>query len=344
MSLPPDYYEILKISKKATMDEIRSSYKNLAKQHHPDKGGDKEKFQEIQTAYEILSDDNKKREYDFQRNNVNNNAIPNFFHQQQHHHQQFPFNFFNFTANANEGNGLKKRDEIYNCKINLKEVFFGTFRKFHIVRKTVCDKCNIECHNCNGTGFDKNNQRIQIGPFLHIQNQICVLCNGQGFKKLPFCDNCENSGFKIKNINIEILIPKGVENGKTYSYEGCGEQAMKKNEINGNFIVVIEIIEDNLFKRSSNFDLIFEHQISLKESIIGKNVIIPHMEETFVIDIKQFCIINPNRNYIIPKKGLQDELGNKGNLILKFKIIYPDRFLNSTELKSLENVFKNIEI
>ena len=74
-----DYYEILKISKTATTEEIRSSYKNLAKQHHPDKGGYKEKFQEIQTAYEILSDDNKKKEYDFQRNN---GGIPNFFHQQ----------------------------------------------------------------------------------------------------------------------------------------------------------------------------------------------------------------------------------------------------------------------
>lgn len=342
MSLPPDYYEILKVPRKATVEEIRTSYKNLAKQHHPDKGGDKEKFQEIQTAYEILSDDNKKKEYDFQRNN---GGIPNFFHQ-QHQQQQFPFNFFNFTANMNNNgdNRIKKKDEIYNCKINLKEVFFGTFRKFHIVRKIICEKCNIECHNCNGTGFDKNNQRIQIGPFLHIQNQICVLCNGQGYKKLPFCDNCDNSGLKIKDINIEILIPKGVDHGKTYSYEGCGEQAVKKNEINGNFIVIIEIIDDPFFKRGNNFDLIFEHQISLKESIIGKNLIIPHMEETFVMDIKQFCIINPNKNYIIPKKGLQDELGNKGNLILKFKIIHPDRFLNDSELKLLRDVFEKIEI
>ena len=291
-----DYYEILKISKTATTEEIRSSYKNLAKQHHPDKGGYKEKFQEIQTAYEI-------------------------------HSPQFPFNFFNFTANnGGDGNILRKKDEIYNCKINLKEVYFGTFRKFHITRKIICENCNIECNNCNGTGFDKNSQRIQLGPFLHIQNQICGLCNGQGYKKLPFCNNCNNSGTKVKDINIEILIPKGVENGKTYSYEGCGEQAMKKNEINGNFIVIIEIIDDEFFKIGKNFDLIFEHQISLKESLIGKNLIIPHMEEPFVVDIKQFCIINPNKSYIIPKKGLQDELGKKGNLILKFKINYPDRF------------------
>ena len=148
-----------------------------------------------------------------------------------------------------------------------------------------------------------------------------------------------------KDSNSFVIQIFGVdENGKTYSYEGCGEQAMKKNEINGNFIVIIEIIDDEFFKIGSNFDLIFDHQISLKESIIGKNLIIPHMEEPFVVDTKQFCIINPNKSYIIPKKGLQDELGNKGNLVLKFKINYPDRFLNNTEIKLLEDVFKNIEI
>lgn len=339
MAFHQDYYEILKVSKTASLEDIRSSYKNLAKQHHPDKGGDKEKFQEIQTAYEILSDENKKREYDFKRN-AENNHIPHFFNQ----NQQFPFNIFNFTVNNNGGNVIKKNDEIYNCAINLKEVFFGTMRKFHIKRKILCDKCNIECNNCNGTGFDKNNQRIQLGPFLHIQNQLCVLCNGNGYKKLPFCDNCDNSGSKIKNIDIEILIPKGVENGKTYSYEGCGEQAMKKNEINGNFIVIIEIINDVFFKRINSLDLLFEHQISFKESLTGKNVIVPHMEESFVVDIRQFCVINPNKNYIIDKKGLQDELGNKGNLIIKFQIIYPDKFLTNDEIKLLDDVLKNIEI
>ena len=122
-----------------------------------------------------------------------------------------------------------------------------------------------------------------------------------------------------------------------------GEAANKKNEINGNFIVVIEIIDNPLFKRN-NLDLIFENQISFKESIIGKDIIIPHIEEHFVVDIRQFCIIDPTKNYIIPKKGLQDELGNKGDLIIKFNLIYPSKFLKNDEIKIFEDVFKNIEI
>ena len=224
MSFSIDHYEILQISKNATTEEIRYSYKNLAKQHHPDKGGNKEKFQEIQTAYEILSDENKKREYDNQQNgNQNFPSFPNIFH---------------FVNNSIP---IKKPDEIFKCPITLREVLFGTSRKFHITRKIRCEKCNFECNQCNGTGSDKNNQRIQIGPFLHIQNQVCYLCKGDGYKRVSFCEDCKNSGTRIKEFFIEILIQKGVENGKTYYYEGMGEAANKKNEINGNFIVVIEI-------------------------------------------------------------------------------------------------------
>lgn len=339
---PPNYYDILKVSRNSTIDEIKQSYKQLAKQHHPDKGGSKEKFQEIQTAYEILSDENKRREYDNPQPQFNP-----FFNGQQHPPPNFPFNFFNFSNNGPPTGGdgmIKKNDENYNCNISLKDVYFGTYKKFHIKRKIKCEKCNIDCVNCNGTGFDKNNQRIQIGPFIHIQNQVCNLCNGQGFKKLPFCNDCNNSGFTVRDINIEILIPKGVENGKTYFYEGCGEQAMKRNEINGNFIVTIIVIEDNIFKRSNNFNLIFDQEISFKESIIGKDIVIPHMQETINLNIKKFCIINPNKNYIITGKGLQDELGKKGDLIIKFKIIYPERTLNDDEINTLESVFSNIKI
>ena len=350
MKTIPNYYDILKISKDATLDEIKHSYKQLAKQHHPDKGGDKEKFQEIQTAYEILSDENKRKDYDnnpYQNQNqqfpfpfpFQNQQFP-FQEQQQFpfQNQQFPFNIFNFNENVK----IKRNDENYNCKISLKEVFFGTIRKFHIKRQIICEKCNIECAHCKGTGVDKN-QKIQLGPFFHISNQPCVLCNGQGYKKLPFCDSCSNNGFKIKDIHIELLIPKGVENGKIYKYDGCGEQAIKNNEVSGNLIIIIEIIENDFFKRD-NLDLIFEHQISFKESIIGKNILIPHIEETFVFDIRKFCIINPNKSYLIKDKGLQDELGNKGNLILKFKIIYTDKVLSESEIDILEKALNTITI
>jgi molecular chaperone DnaJ len=343
-----DYYKTLNVNKDATFEEIKNSYKQLAKQNHPDKGGSTEKFQEIQTAYETLSDQNKRNEYD-NRNN------PQF--QQQHfqqHFQQnfpgniningfggFPFNFFNVNQNQNQT--VKKNDEIYNFVITLKDVYFGSKKNFQIKRKYNCENCNLACGNCNGLGFDKNNQRIQLGPFFHIQNQVCSQCNGSGLTRIQICVQCNNSGIKIKEKNFDLFIPKGVESGKRYTYETWGEQASKKHELPGDFIIVINI-EDNQFFKRNGLDLIYHTNISLKYSIIGKEITIPYFDEDIVFNTKKISIIDPKKEYVIQNKGLRNELGNVGNLILKFKINYPNRYLNEEEISSLQKTFSSINI
>ena len=341
-----DYYKTLNVNKNASFEEIKASYRNLAKVKHPDKGGTKEEFQKIQTAYETLSDENKRREYD------NPNSFPNFMnnpHPFQNFNvninpgqqQGFPFgNIFHFM-NGNNANPSKKPDEVYKCPISLKEVYFGTSRKFHISRKARCEKCNIECNQCSGTGFDKNGQRVQIGPFMHVQNQMCNLCTGEGYKKLPFCEDCKNVGFKSKEFDIEVIVPKGVENGKTYTYEGLGEQGIKKNEISGNFIFIVDLVDDPFFKRRG-LDLVHEVKISFKESIIGRDLTVPFFEENIKVDIRQFCVIRPGKEQIIKSKGLRNEIGDKGNLILKFDVVYPKKNLTLGEIEQLEKVFESI--
>jgi molecular chaperone DnaJ len=325
-----DYYKTLNLNKNSSLEEIKISYKQLAKQYHPDKGGSTEKFQEIQIAYETLSDENKRREYD----NINNNDfIPG-------HVNGFPFNFFNFHQQP-ANNVVKKNTESYNCVITLKEAYFGIKKNFNIKRRYVCDKCNFACSNCNGTGFDKNNQRIQIGPFLHIQNQVCLSCNGSGLMRSLICVECNNSGFKLKEKNFDLFIPRGVESGKKYTYETWGEQATKKNEIPGDFIIIIVVENDPHFKRN-NLNLIYETDISLKDSIIGRDIVIPFFDENIVFNTKKISIINPNKEYIISNKGLCNDIGQVGNLILKFRIVYPSRLLNENEIALLEKAFLSI--
>ena len=326
-----DYYKTLNLNKNSSHEEIKISYKQLAKQHHPDKkGGTTEKFQEIQIAYETLSDENKRREYD----NINNNDfLPGNV-------QGFPFNFFNFN-HQQSNNIVKKNNETYNCVINLKEAYFGIKKNFNIKRRYNCHKCNFACSNCNGTGFDKNNQRIQIGPFLHIQNQVCLSCNGSGIMRSLICVECNNYGFKLKENNFDLFIPRGVESGKKYTYETWGEQAIRKNEIPGDFIIMIVVEDDPHFKRN-NLNLIYETDISLKDSIIGKDIVIPFFDENIIFNTKKISIINPNKEYIIPKKGLCNEIGHVGNLILKFRIVYPSRFLSENEIMTLEKTFLSI--
>jgi len=327
-----DYYKTLNLNKNSSLEEIKISYKQLAKQYHPDKGGTTEKFQEIQIAYETLSDENKRREYD----NINNNDfLPGNV-------QGFPFNFFNFHNHHPANNVVKKNNETYNCVITLKEAYFGIKKNFNIKRKYNCDKCNFACSNCNGTGFDKNNQRIQIGPFLHIQNQVCMSCNGSGIMRSLICVECNNSGLKFKEKNFDLFIPRGVESGKKYTYETWGEQATRKNEIPGDFIIMIIVEDDPHFKRN-NLNLIYETDISLKDSIIGRDILIPFFDENIIFNTKKISIINPKKEYIISNKGLCNEIGHVGNLILKFRIVYPSRFLNESEIVELEKSFQKIK-
>lgn len=324
------HYETLGISKNATEDEIKQSYRNLAKKHHPDKGGNKEQFQKIQEAYDTLSDPQKKQEYD--------NPQPNFFEG-----GGFPFGgggfpfgdgfpFGGFQQHQN-----KKSDDVFHtCNITLQDVYTGVKKSFNLKHDIICSSCKSVCNFCNGKGVVQ--QRIQIGPIVQILNQQCSACNSTGnIRTKSDCSICESKGFITEKQLVEINIPKGVEEGKRYVF--------KKNNKNssGNFVITIHINEHNLFKRRNNH-LVYELPLTLKESIIGKELFFDYFGEKININTKNFGIINPSNEYIIYNKGLENTNGVKGNLIFKFTIIYPSEklILNNEQISIIENAFKNI--
>jgi DnaJ-class molecular chaperone len=142
---------------------------------------------------------------------------------------------------------------------------------------------------------------------------------------------------------IEIHIPKGVENNKQYIYEGWGEQAVKPNEKSGDFIIRLNVENHDIFERD-NLDLKHKTQITLYESIIGKELIIPYFEEKIVINTNIFGIINPEKEYIVLEKGLRNEMNQKGNLKIIFKIIYPEKTFNNDEINDITNIFKKLNL
>lgn len=325
------YYEILGVSKNASTEEIKASYRRLAKTHHPDKSGNKEQFQKIQEAYEHLSDVEKRNKYD-------NPMIPNGFPQ-----QNFPFPFpQNFPFNRNNRQ-VKKNDEYYHFKISLHDVYFGVEKTFNIKKRYMCDNCKIICNNCNGTGH-VTGQQINIGFIINFLQQICNNCHGNGMVKNNInCHHCSNQGFKFKEKVINLRIPKGIENDKEYIFEGWGEQAIKPEEISGNFIIKIQIEKDELFTRE-NLDLIYRQDINLFDSITGKEIKIPFYDEIIIIDTSKFGIINPSKEYIVIQKGLPNEKNERGNLKIKFTISYPNKTLKQDEINKLKLCFQEIEI
>lgn len=326
-----DYYEILQIEKTSTQDQIKQSYKRLAKIHHPDRGGDKEMFQQIQMAYETLSDDQKRKEYD--------NPIPDIFSGFPMGGGGFPMGGgggFPFDFLFRNSNNKKKVNTNYLLKIKLSDVYFGLKKTLNVKHDIKCESCNTKCNVCNGTC--KVKKVMNMGMMQIVQEHPCINCNGYGItKNKNNCTECENKGVKVKKNVIQITVPKGVEDGRQLVFEGLGEQPKTDNEMAGDFVVVIKIEDSDLFKREA-LHLIYEKDITFKESVIGKEIMIPHFEKEFKINTRTFGIINPNKRYVVYNKGLKNDIGKEGNLYIKFNIKYNEKILNEEQIKTLTEI------
>jgi len=325
-----DYYEILGVDKNASNAEIKQAFRKLAIENHPDKGGKKERFQEIQEAYDILGKDDKKREYD------NNRQGPNI--------NNFEF-FFNMHNNHSRTNQIvRKSNHFYNCDITLQDVHFGLNKKIKVKREYICKKCYVNCNECNGIG--QINRTIQMGMFIQNTSQICNKCRGCGKEYTQKECDCINGKITEEKI-FELKIPKGVEPNRQYIFKEWGEQAVRENEVSGDLVITINIKPHETFQRR-DLNLIYECKITLKESIIGKTIQIKHFDEMLNLNTKIFGIINPQKQYIIYEKGLNgEENGNKqkkGDLYITFKIEYPEKTLNDDEINALNNVFNSVNL
>ena len=336
-----DYYNILGLNKNATEDEIKQAFRSLAKTHHPDKGGNKEKFQQIQEAYDTLSDSQKKVEYD--------NPAPSLedlfggMGGMGGLGGGFPFNININSMFNRQQQIIKKSDHNYTCNIKLEDVYTGLQKTYNLKRNFKCKKCQKTCTKCNGSG--NTQQRIAIGPIMQILNQPCGACNSTGkIRNNNECSMCVNTGTIEEQKTIEINILKGIENGYKFTYEEWGEQPEKNNEKAGDLIIVINVESHNRFERKG-LDLYLKYNISLKESIIGRKIYIPYFHEPFEIDIQSYGIINPNKEYIVFQKGLENSKGNKGSLYIKFNITYPEnKILNDTHIQTIKKIFEEINI
>lgn len=321
-----DYYEILGVPKDASPDDIKKAFRKAAMKYHPDKGGDKEKFQKIQEAYDVLKDPETRAGYD--------NPRPPM--------QHFDFSqFFGGTfANVHQQHVSPQRcsDHSYNCKISLKDVYTGITKRFKVKRTKFCTSCHGTCGHCKGAGTISH--RISHGPFIQMSQQVCMKCSGSGRVLNQPANSCQlcSSGNITEERLVELAIPPATENGKQYVINGWGEQASKSNQEPGNLIVTITIDPDPHFTRRG-LDLVYTATISLKESIIGSIINVPHFAGSLPIDTNGFGIINPQKQYTVYEKGLIDNSGKSGNLHIHFVITYPQVNLNHEQISTLSDAF-----
>jgi DnaJ-class molecular chaperone len=372
-------YEILQVDNNASQEDIKKKFRKLAVQHHPDKGGNPDKFTEITNAYEILSNENKRKQYDMIGDNENlkdilNNegCFPFGMHGMQgmhgmhgmhamHEMHGMPFdmdgnspfeNIFQNLFGMQMNNKKRKGKNIEkNVKINLRDAYFGIKKKYDINMSRFCDKCNQPCQECKGTGHTNK----VIGNFgIMIQQRVnCNACKSKGI--INSCNNncsvCNGKGnYNIKeNINIDII--PGVKKGMKIIVENKGDDTL--------------IVENNNFIHFQG-DLILNIVVEEKDEnfvIDGDNLIynitlpywklLTHIDHLYINHYKDKNLkidftepIDHNKTYVYKKLGMPviNNNGNYGDLIIKFNVLFPSNRLKDDNKEKLQSVLNSFEI
>ena len=335
------YYDILGIPPTASQSEIKKAYHKQVKIKHPDKGGSVKEFQELQSAYETLSDPLKRKFYDQYGEEALKDNIQNGYSFENSNNNFY--DIFNKKRTI-----IKKTKSIFkSISVNIREIYSGVQKHVEIKLNRLCIKCkgngdndpnlNTTCLNCNGLGFITIIQgRIEI-------KRNCTNCNGMGYIIKNKCSECD--GKRITNQIKEFIlnIEKGMPSGKQFVFE-------KESDEFPGFEPGDIIIEVNIEKKDNDFmrfgaDLIYKMDINFKECICGFNKVIKHINGKKIrIKSKEGELINPNEKKIIKGLGLPFYKNDEkyGNLIINFNVIYPIDELNDNQKNLIIKLFPNL--
>ena len=311
-------YSILGISKSASREEIRKSYIKLARKEHPDKGGNEEHFKDINKAYEVLYDINKRKIYD-ETGDENIENKPSI-------RRTNPFDIFNSVFNFNfstsrqrETKHLKMKDFTYKLGVTLRELYCGVTKCLSLELNKVCLDCkgtgsknglkNI-CSICQGKKFIFNVKRQ--GNTVIRSSKICSVCSGKGeiINKENNCSICHGQGNNMTKIQIKIIIKEGSYWSEVLQYNDViYPDAINKKA--GNLIIILERKEGVDFISDkftlNKLDLIIKKELPLVDSLCGGKFIIDHLDgEKYLISTKGL-IIHPGSKHLVKGLGMKKE-------------------------------------
>jgi DnaJ family protein A protein 2 len=319
-------YTVLGVDKSASNADIKKAYRKLAIQHHPDKGGDEEKFKEITRAYEILSDENKRSQYDqFGEEGIQDGGMGG-----GHARDIFETLFGGGMGGRRSGGRRKGQDVVHAIKVTLDQIYNGATRKLAINRDVIDSSEPVTtCTDCDGRGVKV--QIIRMGPMIQQSQAACPRCNGEGKK------------YKIKKERevLEVFIEKGAANGQKIVFANKADEA--PNTEPGDVVFVVQEEPHPIFTRKGE-DLYIRKSITLLEALTGFQMVVTHLDgRKLIIKNKPGEIIKP----VVEGRGLKAVRGEgmptlknpfvKGNLFILLDIVFPETLEEGVvgELKKL---------
>lgn len=353
--MPKDYYKILEIGKSASGEEIKRAYRRLAQQYHPDKGGDPEKFKEVSEAYQVLSDPQKRSQYDqfgttfeqaqagggfsgfegfrdfssfaeafdFGREAGNGSGFENIFE-----------GIFGGRGTSRAGRGGRRSsrgaDIGVDVEISLAEAYRGAEREINLRKAVVCSACGgrgVEpgaktkpCPTCQGRG--QIEERRGGGFFTFSQIKSCPDCRGEGKKPDKFCARCGGEGRVKEQKSIKIKIPAGIQNGQVISLEGQGEAPPRSGGA-GDLYVTVHVLADPRFRREGD-DLFYELPITFFQAVLGDKIEVPTLSGWVNLKIPEG--VEPGAIIRLEGKGMPHlQHRGFGDMMVKIRLKMPKR-------------------
>lgn len=363
MATKRDYYEVLGVSKTATEDELKKSYRKLALKYHPDRNpGDKEseeKFKEAAEAYEVLSNKDKRAKYDqFGHAGVDGQG---FGGGGQNMNMDDIFSMFGDIFGGFGGGGFsggfggqrsrggrrvnKGSSLRIKVKLTLEDIEKGVEKKIKVNKYVTCSTCHgsgakegsdtTNCTQCHGSGYITQVQRTILG---NMQTQsVCPTCSGEGKIIKDKCTSCHGDGIVKQEEVITINIPAGVADGMQISFAGLGN-AGARNGVNGDLIVSVEELPHEDFERDGN-NICHQTYITVSDAILGTTIEVPTLGGKAKFKIEQG--MTSGKVYRLRGKGLPDVNGyGRGDILVRVDVWIPKSY-SKEEKKMLETLKKS---
>jgi len=359
-----DYYEVLGVQRNASKDEIKDAYRKLALQYHPDRNkapDAEEKFKEISEAYAVLSDDEKRQQYDmlghagFDQRYTTEDIFRGADFDSIFRDLGFGFGdilrrffgggfgggFGGFGERINRG-----QDLVYDLEVTLEEAARGAEKEIEVPRTEKCEVCNGSgaapgtsprtCPRCNGAGKIQHMRKSSFA--MYVQVTPCSTCRGKGTIIDSPCRNCRGTGLVKRRRRISVKVPVGIDEGYQLRLRGEGEMAPNGGEP-GDLYVLVHILPNELFIREGD-DLLYVLMIGYPQAALGAEVSVPTLEGPVTVKIHPGT--QPGEVIRLKGKGMPRFRGyGKGDLLVRVGISVPEK-LTSQQRALLEQLAKEL--
>lgn len=342
----PDYYDVLNVSRNSSKEDIKNAYRKLALQYHPDRNKSpdaEEKFKEISEAYAVLSDDEKRRQYDqFGHAGIDSRySWDDLFRGvdfgEVFRDIGFGFGGFDSIFDRFFGTGQRYRvsrgpDLRYDTTITLEDAYRGVKREIEIPRSERCTTCNgtgarpgtkpKRCPRCNGTGQVQHVQESGFARFVRIEP--CGTCRGRGTVVEDPCGECKGTGRVRRTRKISVRVPPGVETGSHLRLSGEGELG-EAGEEPGDLYVVVHVKPHESLQRDGD-DLIYRAELGFPELALGTEINVPTLDGAVRMKVPPGT--QPGTVLRLRGRGMPGIGGGKGNELVEILARIPTRLTN----------------